>query len=219
VDHKLLLSYTHRDTFGGVLPPARLPYDRPPVEAGGAQGSLLPSQLEPGNSPPSPLVPFTLGPPGTGLLAGHNPRLIVRVPPPALENAPTCPTDKKPPAGGRGGSPDNTLHPWAISDAHDQLPPCVSYPRPPAPVLDGQHLFRPKEHDNRETPRGVGLPFPDPGVIPTSPPTTTEAFHGLGQVRCREDSPDESREKLPGRPPDLEVPRCRYLLPPLRFGA
>jgi len=65
VDHKLLLSYAHRDTFGGVLPPGRLPPDRPPAEAGGTQGSLLPPQLESGNSPPPRLIPFTLGPPGT----------------------------------------------------------------------------------------------------------------------------------------------------------
>ena len=42
VDHKLLLSYAHRDTFLGVLPPTRLPPDKPPAETGSAQGCLLP---------------------------------------------------------------------------------------------------------------------------------------------------------------------------------
>jgi len=91
-------------------------------------------------------------------------------------------------------------------------------PRPPAPVLDGQYLLRPEEEGKRETPRGVGLPFPDPGVLPTPSRTAPKAFHGLGQVRCRENPPDEGRKKLSGRPPDLEVPRRRHLLPPLRLG-
>ena len=65
VDHKLLLSHAHRDTLGGVMPPTRLPPDHPLAETGGAQGGLLISQCGPGDSPPSPLLPFSLGAPGT----------------------------------------------------------------------------------------------------------------------------------------------------------
>ena len=61
MDHKLLLGYAHWDTFGGVLPSTRLPPDHPPAEAGGAQGSLIPPQREPGDSPPSSFIARALG--------------------------------------------------------------------------------------------------------------------------------------------------------------
>ena len=63
VDHKLLLSYAHRDTFGGVVPPTRFPPGHPPAKAGGAHGGLFPPQGEPGDRPPSPLFPLALGVP------------------------------------------------------------------------------------------------------------------------------------------------------------
>jgi len=218
VDHELLLSHAHRDTLGGVLPPTCLPPDHPPAEAGGAQGGLLPPQREPGNSPPPPLVPLTLSASGARLLAGVNQRPVVRLPSPTLEDTPPSPADEEPPPGGRGSPPNDTLHPWAVQDAHDQLPPCVPGARPPAPVPDGQHILRPEEKDERGAPRRMVLPFPDPRVLPTPPGAAAKAFYGFGQVRCRENSPDESWEKLPGRPSNLEVPRCRHLLPPLRLG-
>jgi len=105
-----------------------------------------------------------------------------------------------------------------VQDAHDQLPPCLPGPHPSSPIPDAQYLFRPEEEDERETPHGVGLPLPDSGVLPAPSRPVFEAFHGLGQVRCGEDPPHESRKRLSGRPPDLEVPGRRYLLPPLRLG-
>jgi len=200
------------------MPPTRLPPGHLPAKAGGAQGGLLPSQCEPGNGPPPPLLPLALGAPGTRLLAGLNQRPIVRLPPLTLEDAPSRPADQEPPAGGRGGPSDNTLHPRAIQDAHDQFSPCPPNPHPPAPVPDGQHLFRPEEEGQRNTPCGVGLPVPDPGVLPAPSRPVPKAVHGLGQVRRRENPSDESRKELPGRPPDLEVPRRRHLLPPFRLG-
>jgi len=131
---------------------------------------------------------------------------MICLPPPALENAPPGPPDKEPPASGRGGASNNSLHPRAIKDAHDQIPSCVPCPHPPAPVPDGQHLLRPEEESKGQTPRGVGLPFPDPRVLPAPSRTRPEALYGLGQVCRRQDSSDESREELPGRPPNLEVP-------------
>jgi len=193
VDHKLLLSHAHRDTLGGVLPPTRLPPDHPPTKASGAQGGLLAPQREPGNGPPSPLVPLTLGVSGTGLLAGINQGPVVCLPSPTLESSPPCPAGKEPPPGGCGSSPINTLHHRAVQDAHDQLPPPGLGPKAPAPVPDGQHVFRPEEKGKREAPGGVVLPFPDPRVLPTPSRTTAKAFYGVGQVRCRENSPDESR--------------------------
>jgi len=180
VDHKLLLSYAHRDTLGGVLPPTRLLPDHPPEVAGDAQGGLLPSQCEPGNSPPSPLPPFAFRAPGTRLLASLDQRPIVRLPPPTLHNAPPCPPYEEPPPNTRGGSSNNTLHPWAIQNAHDQFSPCLPDPHPPAPVPDVQHLFCPEGEGETETPRGVGLPFPNPGVLPAPSRPISKAVHGLG---------------------------------------
>jgi len=90
---------------------------------------------------------------------------------------------------------------------------------PPAPVPDGQLLLCLEENNKRGAPQGVDLPLPDFGVLPPHSHHVCEAFHGLGQVRWRENPPDESQEKLPGRPPDLEVSRRRYRLPQLRLGA
>jgi len=155
----------------------------------------------------------------TKRLAGHDQRPVICLPPPTLENAPPHPRDEEPPASQRSGSPDDTLHPRALLDAHDQRPPCLPDPRPPVPVPNGQHLFCPKEQSKRDTPHGVGHPFSDSGVLPAPSCRVPEALHGPGQVHRWEDPPDESWEKLPGRPPDLEVSRWRHLLPPLWFGA
>jgi len=218
VDHKLLLSHAHRDTLGGVMPPTLLPPGHPPAKAGGAQGGLLPSQCQPGNGPPPPLLSFAFGAPGASLLAGLNHRPIVRLPPPTVEDPQSRPPDQKPPAGGRGGPSDNTLHPWAIWDAHDQFSHGRPDPHPHAPVPNGLHLFRPEEKGNGSTPHGVGLPVPDPGVLPAPSRPVPKAVDGLGQIRSRENRPDESWKRLPGRPADLEVLRCRHLVPPLRLG-
>jgi len=129
------------------------------------------------------------------------------------------PPDEEPPAGGRSGAPADTLHPRALLDAHDQLPPCLPDPHPPAPVPNGQHLFRPGEESKRDTPDRVGRPLSNSGVLPAPSRPVRKALHGPGQVRRREDPPDEGREKLPGCPPDLEVARRRHLLPPLWLGA
>ena len=75
----------------------------------------------------------------------------------------------------------------------------MACPRHPAPVPDGQHLLRPEEEGKGETPRGVGLPFPHPWVLPAPSRAESEAFHGLGQVCGRENPADESRKRLSGR--------------------
>jgi len=64
----------------------------------------------------------------------------------------------------------------------------------------------------------VGLPFPHPGVLPAPSRAVPDALDGLRQVRHQENPPDESRKKLSGRPPDLEVPRRRHLLPAVAWS-
>jgi len=57
--------------------------------------------------------------------------------------------------------------------------------------------------------------FPTPGYYHHRPTMSARRFMLITQVHGRTDSSDESRERLPGRPSHLEVPRCRHLLPPL----
>jgi len=68
VDDELLLRRAHRDTLGRVMPPSHFAPDRTSAEAGRPQGFLLPPKCEPRDGPPSPLLPLTLGAPGTRLL-------------------------------------------------------------------------------------------------------------------------------------------------------
>ena len=69
----------------------------------------------------------------------------------------------------------------------------MPYLHPPGLVPDGQHVLSPEEEGKRGTPRGVGLPFPDPRVLPTPSRAASEAFHGLKEVRCGENPLNESR--------------------------
>ena len=59
----------------------------------------------------------------------------------------------------------------------------------------------------------MGQPLPDPRVLPSSSHLDPAALDAFGDIHRQENPSDESRHKLPGRPPNLEVPQCRYVLP------
>jgi len=114
VDDKLLLGHPHRDTFGGVLPPSCCSPNRPSAKASISPSGLFPHCCEFRDGPPPPRLPVTLRIQSAGFLAGPDEGPVVRLPPPALEVAQTCPSDEKSRAGGCGGSPNDSLHSGAI---------------------------------------------------------------------------------------------------------
>ena len=90
---------------------------------------------------------------------------------------------------------------------------CLALPIPPQSLMDNTYSAlkkRVREPSSRNGPfssrHPVLLPSPSPEPTP---------LQGTGQVHGRTDLSDTSREELTGRPPNLEVPRCQYLLPPL----
>ena len=60
----------------------------------------------------------------------------------------------------------------------------------------------------------MARPPPDTRILAPPPRPEAAALCGLGQAHSRKNPLDEGWEKLPGRPPNMEGPRCRHLLPP-----
>jgi len=88
-------------------------------------------------------------------------------------------------------------------------------PLRPALVPDGQHLLRREKEGQGGPPCRVAWPPPDTRILPRPPRPEPAALYGLRPVHSRKNPRAEGRKRLPGRPPNMEVPPCRHLLPPL----
>ena len=114
MDYELLLSYSHRDSHGGILPPPGRPPDLPTAESRGGSSRLLPAGDKPSDSAPPCVLPLPFGPPGTPLLKGSDKGSRVCVPPPSREVSATRPPYEESPADRCSGSQDHSIYPRAV---------------------------------------------------------------------------------------------------------
>ena len=153
MSHELLLSNTYRHPCSRVLPPPNPPPGVPEAKACSAEDSILPTQREPGNGMPPPVLSLPLLLPWPRLLEGPYERSHIGLSPPELGNTAASPPHEKPPPGGRGGPQNHTFHPQAIQDAYDKFPPHLPGPgRSPPHVPDEQHLLHPAEEGEGVSP-------------------------------------------------------------------
>jgi len=102
----------------------------------------FPSQCQPGDSTPTPLLPHPLLIPSPGRLKSPHEGPFVSLPPPELEDPPPLPPSSEPPLDSRSGPQNYRFHWHPVQDDHDK---CTPGPRiltqPPPAIPDGERVL------------------------------------------------------------------------------